>query len=281
MRRAAGLLLPIFLLLPAGCEEPPALAEERDRLERQLLERQVVLADLEMFKTGVDALERRLRALRAQLGDVNLPLLAQGLNEENATGRLEQREGAPDIIVMSGPGPASRAATAVEQAAMRAPGLRVRSLTVDDNKWVLRCQVDDDLPTTDEAGAPPKTPEPPPWRKGELWDEVVRLRAEVAAADAKIGLNVDALGQQQWEADLLEARMHAPSRLRQVGAVVTGLLAGTEPVASALELEFDGERGKGKARPRADKRAVDLTERFKGVSISDGSDGSIELTIGG
>ena len=94
--------------------------QERAQLERQLLERQVVLADLELFMEGVDALGRRVRAMRAQLGDVNLPLLAQGLNEEAATGRLLQQEGEPDVIIMNGPGPVERAVAAVEQAALRA-----------------------------------------------------------------------------------------------------------------------------------------------------------------
>jgi hypothetical protein len=281
MPRTASLALAILLVFTAGCDASVALGEERERLERQLIERQVVLADLELFRSGVEALERRRRALRAQLGEVNLPLLAQGLNEEQATGRLEQRDGEPDVIVMSGPGPAARAASAVEQAALRAPGLRVRSLTVDDDTWVLRCVVDDDLPQALVPAPAPPTPEPMPWQRGELWDEVLRLRAAVAAADASIGVDVDALGQQRWEADLLEARMQAPSRLRQVNAVVAELLAGARPVARGLELSFTGERGQGRARLLAGTRAAEVQSAIEGVTVTDAGDGSLEVRIGG
>ena len=66
-------------------------------------------ADLESQFAALEGgsdVDDELAALRNQLGAVNIRLLAQGLQEERATGRLEQRQGAPDLVVMTGPGPA-------------------------------------------------------------------------------------------------------------------------------------------------------------------------------
>lgn len=279
MRGIIGVVIVGLLAFSVACVEPDGLSTHRDRLERQLLERQVILADLALFRSGVEALARRRAALRAQLGQVNVRLLAQGLREESATGRLERREGAPDVVIMTGPGPADRAAFAMEQAALRAPGLRVMSLKVDEARWTLRCEIDNDLPAP-APDRPAALKQPPWWQRGALWDEVVRLQAAIALADTQIGVNIESLGQQQWEVELLQARFEAPSRLRQVTAVVNGLLAGEQPLATQLELSFEGNRGEGYARPVGNKRAADLG-LISGVTVTDRQDGMLQLTIDG
>lgn len=276
-----ALLAPI-LGAGGGCADRAALEAERDRLEAEVLRRQVILADLDTFRAEVSLLERRLAVMRQALERVDLRLLGAGLIEQAATGRLERQEGQPDRVVLEGAGQGGDAAAALEVASDRAGGLKLSSLVVEGARWRAECQLSEPLPEVPAAEAPPPV-ELPGWPQAtELVAEIERLRRELDDADARIGVSLEALEQRRWEANLLVHRLSEPDRLARAEPVVSALFGGARPLMTTGELRPNPSGWVGQGRLSDGRTRGDLLAALTAhgaAEVEDGAEGQVTFQV--
>ena len=116
-------------------------------------------------------------------------------------------------------------------------------------------------------------------RQKKLLPQGATSERAVERAQAQYDVLIDQ--KRSAEADLLEARLRAPSRLRQLPPLLNALLGGERPPVASLELSFEGDRGSATATLRPGADAEQVNARVPAASITRREGSVLGLELGG
>jgi len=242
----------LVLVVGAGCRaDVAALEARRERLDAEVLAREVLLAELESAGTDGQTLVGVVEDLRRGLSVVDVRALAAGLHEEGASGRMETLESGESRILLEGPGPSGRSLDALAIAAERAGGLVLERLSVEPRGWKAECVLAPPPPfePVDDAA-----PELPPAPRGLLEADsaaratVIALEARLSELDARLGVDYRTLERKRFEYGLLRRHGEQPDRLGRMLPALRRLLGGPSPVLEAVVVRWDDGHGEVEGR---------------------------------